>query len=73
MSFTTYFNCKQCEKHDFLTLLTTQSNYRHKNDKRGVWNRDVLGGFFQEINKLEEMFIRDSRVVYNKILSEESQ
>ena len=35
MSFSTYFNCKQNEKHDFLTLLATQSNYRHKNDKRG--------------------------------------
>ena len=35
MNFTTYFNCKQSEKHDFLTLHITQSNYRYKNNKRG--------------------------------------
>ena len=35
MSFTTYINCKRNEKHDFLTLLTTHSNYRHKSNKRG--------------------------------------
>ena len=51
MSFTTYFSCRQCGKGDFLTLLTTQSNYRHKNNKRGSGIRMSLVDFFQKSKK----------------------
>ena len=53
MGFTTHFNCKQIEKHNFHMLLNTQSNYRLKTNKQGVLNKDFLGGFFQKLNKFE--------------------
>ena len=30
----------------FIFLAHFPFNYRLKNNKRGIWNKDVLGGFF---------------------------
>ena len=46
------FNYKQT-KARFFTLPNTRSNCRLKNSKRGVWNKEALGGFFQKANKWE--------------------
>ena len=49
MGFTCCSNRKQNEKHDFLKLLNIPSYYRLKDNKQGVWHKDVLGGFFQKL------------------------
>ena len=51
IGLSTHFNCKQKENHDFSFYLILDRIADIKNDKLGVWNRDVLGGFFQKINK----------------------
>ena len=33
-------------------IRNTQRNYRIDYNKRGIWNKDILGGFFQKANKL---------------------
>ena len=49
-------------KTQLFTLLNTRSNYRLKNNIRGAWNKDILGGIFQKINNWGDTFIRGSRV-----------
>ena len=50
--FTTLLNCKHNEKYDSSHVtLNTLLNYRHKNDRGGIWTKGVLGGFFQKLIK----------------------
>jgi len=41
-------------------------NYRLKNNKQGVWNKNALGGFFQKMNKQGEVAIPDSGVFHKE-------
>ena len=51
MNFTTHFNCKQTEKHDFSRYLILDQIQPVKSVKRGVLRNEVLGGLFQQIDK----------------------
>ena len=51
MNVTICVNSKKNEKGDFLMFCNIRWNYRLKNNKQRVWNKNVQGGIFQQFNK----------------------
>jgi len=47
MGFTSRFNWKQSEKLKFWRYATLDRIANLKNNKLGVWNKNILSGFFQ--------------------------